>query len=58
MDLFESLARGLVARQNIHATMATDSMEHLRESVCTAEFGMAVYLLANVSPYSTKVLQP
>ena len=58
MDLFESLAKGLIARQNTHATVAIDSMEHLRESVCTAEFGMVAYLLANVSPYSTKVLQP
>ena len=37
-----------MAKQNTSATMATNSMDHSRGSVCTVEFGMAAYRLANV----------
>ena len=48
MDLLKSLARELVVRQNTSVTMATNSMESFRGSVCTVEFGMVACQLANV----------
>ena len=38
----------LAAKRNTSATMATNSMDHPRGSACTAEFGMAGCLPANV----------
>ena len=38
----------LAAKRNTSATMATNSMDHPRGSACTAEFGMAACLHANV----------
>ena len=37
-----------MAGQNTSATMATNSTDHPRGSACTAEFGVATYLPANV----------
>ena len=37
-----------MAGQNTSATMATNSTDHPRGSACTAEFGVAAYLPANV----------
>ena len=48
MDMSDSLARTLVEKQCTSATMATNSMDHPLGSACTAEFGMAASLLANV----------
>ena len=48
MDLSESFARTLAEKQCTSATMATNFMDQPLGSACTAEFGVAASLLANV----------